>query len=282
MEILKRLDNESVIALVSIDKLVCHEGVKEDYLAALSEQIKNDGELYRPILVTKNDLVILDGHHRFLSCKNLGCKRITALVIDYFRPDVKVESWSPVILEKEESDKVFTTLKAKGFSITEVETEEKLHELVDSRQAAIGMIIHDTPLQFFVTDWGEDKTFSEAMKSIISDLRSRQKLSSLKYLDNTEKAKEMINNGGAFMLINVPRISKENVIKRSLMEEKYPPKTTRHLVPENVSEYHVSLDRLKQLNPEEDVEMSEEQGQKDEQHMREHATSGFISGIEYR
>jgi len=282
VEILKRLDTGSVLALVSIDKLVCHEGVKEDYLAKLSEQISNDGELYRPILVTKNDLVVLDGHHRSLSCKNLGCKRITALVVDYFRPDIKVESWSPVILEKEESDKVFSTLKEKGFSITEVETEEKLHELVDSRQAAIGMIIHDTPLQFFVTDWSEDKTFSEAMESIISDLHSRQKLSALKYLDDTEKAKEMINNGKAYMLINVPHISKENVIKRSQMEEKYPPKTTRHLVPENVREYHVSLERLKQSNSEEDVEMSEEQRQKDEQHMSEHASGEFVSAIEYR
>ena len=190
MEILKRLDTGSAIALVGIDKLICHEGVKQDYLTKLSEQIRNDGELYKPILVTKDSLVVLDGHHRFLSCKNLGCKRITALVIDYFRPDIKVESWSPVILEKEEADKVFTTLKGKGFSITEVETEAKLHELVDSRQAAIGMIIHDTPLQFFVTDWGEAKTFSEAMKSILSDLHSRQKLSALKYLDDTEKAKE--------------------------------------------------------------------------------------------
>ncbi|MDP7282571.1 MAG: ParB N-terminal domain-containing protein [Candidatus Undinarchaeales archaeon] len=282
MEILKRFDNGSILALVSIDKIRGHEDVKEDYLAELTARIEEDGELYKPILVVNNDFVVLDGHHRFNACKNIGCKRITAFLIDYFREDVQVEAWYPLILDKEEADHVFETVKQAGFEVSEVESEAKMQELVDSRQASIGMIVHDSPFKYFITNRTDALTFSEAMKAIVSDLRARQKLPVLKYYNNPDEVKEKLNLGEAHMLIKVPKISKESVITRSNMEEKYPPKTTRHLVPDNVEEYHIPLDRLKEPNPVEDFEASEEILAAYEKHMEEHSSTPYESSIEWK
>ncbi|MDP7282648.1 MAG: ParB N-terminal domain-containing protein [Candidatus Undinarchaeales archaeon] len=285
MEILKRLDNGSVLALVNLDRIKCHEDIKEDYLDELFAIIGKDGELFRPILVANPDLVVLDGHHRYHTCKKLGCKRITCILVDYFRDDIEVTSWSPLVLEKEEADLAFETIKSAGFEIQEVETEEEMHKAVDAREAAIGLIVHDGPLDFFIAksiEQGDNKkTFSEAMKPIVKDMRSRRKLPILKYTADFDKAKQMVVDGTAKMLIKVPVIAKENVIRRSNLEEKYPPKTTKHMLPE-IQDYHVSLERLKKSNPEEDVEMTDEQRIKDEQHMKEHMEKEtFKASIEY-
>jgi len=283
VEILKHLDQGSVVALVSIDKLKAHEGVKEDYLAELTERIKNDGELFKPILVSKDSLVVLDGHHRFLGCKSLGCKRITAVVVDYFRPNLIVSVWIPLIKEKKEVDILFKVLKKSGFKVETVSSEEKLQSLVNSRDAALGMIVRDSPLKFFVAKsktTGEDKkTFSEAMKSIINSIRSRQKLGTLQYIADPEEGKQMILDEDAYLMIKVPLIEKEDVIKHSTMEEKYPPKTTRHLLPEAVGEYHVFLERLKQPNPPEDVEQPPEKTEEDEVHTHTHREERFVGNV---
>ncbi|MFH1450964.1 MAG: hypothetical protein ABIF92_03210, partial [archaeon] len=227
---------------------------------------------------------VLDGHHRLLSCKNLGCKRITAVLVDYFRPDIIVKSWVPLILEKPEVDNIFNLLKNSGYSITETETEEIMQPPLDAREAALGLVTHDSPLKFFlVKSTSEPKVrFSDTMKKIVQNLRSRQKLSALKYIDDVEKARTMITNGEAHLLIKVPHIAKENVIRRATVDSKYPPKTTRHLVPEKVDEYHISLERLTQPNPNDDFETAAEQRAEDEKHMREHAKMPYFQpSIEY-
>tara|TARA_Y100000034_G_scaffold25723_1_gene30615 strand:+ start:21184 stop:22056 length:873 start_codon:yes stop_codon:yes gene_type:complete len=285
LEIIKRLDHGSVLALVTLDRIKVHEDIKEDYLAELKQRIENDKELYRPILVANNDFVVLDGHHRYHACKALGCKRITCILVDYQRDDIIVNAWSPLITDSAEVDAVFDVLENHGFDIEQLDSEEKMHELVDSREAAIGLIKKDSPLEFYCAkhvpkDGAQKKTFSEAMKPIIGDLRERHKLPVLKYLDTADKAKQLILDNEASLLIKVPVISKEKILNRANLEEKYPPKTTKHTLPE-IQDYHVTIERLRQVNPAEDTELSEEQRLADEQHTLEHEREEFKPSIEW-
>jgi len=70
-----------------------HEEVSLDHLIQLKQEIKKDGFLKDPIIVDKNTNIILDGHHRFNSLKQLNCTKILAYFVDYNSPKIKVKNW---------------------------------------------------------------------------------------------------------------------------------------------------------------------------------------------
>ena len=74
-------------------KLKEHEEVSLEHLIQLKREIERDGYLKNPIIVDKNTNIILDGHHRFNSLKQLNCTKILAYFVDYNLPEIKVENW---------------------------------------------------------------------------------------------------------------------------------------------------------------------------------------------
>ena len=79
--------------LVKIDKLRQHEEVDPTHLKELKEEIKSDNTLKFAIVVDENTDVILDGEHRFNALKELGCKSIPIVYVDYNSPEIQVLSW---------------------------------------------------------------------------------------------------------------------------------------------------------------------------------------------
>ena len=56
-------------------------------------RIKSDKVLKKPIIVDKNTNVVLDGHHRLIALKELGCKKIPVIFVNYGSRKIKVFSW---------------------------------------------------------------------------------------------------------------------------------------------------------------------------------------------
>ena len=69
--------------LVAVEKLRGHEQLRPDLLESLTNEIRADGALLKPILVAETHYVILDGHHRYAALKALGCRRVPAFLVDY-------------------------------------------------------------------------------------------------------------------------------------------------------------------------------------------------------
>ena len=78
------------VVLMSISKLKRHEAIDPKRLLELMAQIKNDGYLKNPIVVDKDSLVILDGHHRLKALKTLGYQKIPTFLVDYQSGRVRV------------------------------------------------------------------------------------------------------------------------------------------------------------------------------------------------
>jgi len=78
------------VVLVKIDKLKSHEAVNPRRLVNLKRQIKSDGFLRNPVVVDKKTLVVLDGHHRMVALKRMGCQKIAVYLVDYENNDVRV------------------------------------------------------------------------------------------------------------------------------------------------------------------------------------------------
>ena len=91
------------VELVKLDTLKPHEEADSEHLRKLKEEIKSDGILNFAITVSKNENIILDGHHRAAALKELGCTIIPAVFVDYGSSDIEVQSWKDDIqLTKED------------------------------------------------------------------------------------------------------------------------------------------------------------------------------------
>jgi ParB-like chromosome segregation protein Spo0J len=81
------------LRIVKLNKLKQHEEVDPIHLKELKEEIWSDKILKFAIVADKNTNIILDGQHRFNALKELGCKRIPVVYIDYNSPAIEVQSW---------------------------------------------------------------------------------------------------------------------------------------------------------------------------------------------
>lgn len=78
------------IRLVNINKLHYHEKVNRRRLKELEAKILKDGKLKKPVVVDKNTMLVLDGHHRCRIFVNLGIGKIPCQLVDYFDRNIKV------------------------------------------------------------------------------------------------------------------------------------------------------------------------------------------------
>jgi len=81
------------ICMIDINELKGHECTLEEIVKELQEEIGRDGVLKRPIVVDEETLLILDGHHRVEVLRRLGCKKVPAVLVDYWDPSIMVFSW---------------------------------------------------------------------------------------------------------------------------------------------------------------------------------------------
>jgi cysteine synthase/O-phosphoserine sulfhydrylase/cystathionine beta-synthase len=81
------------IHLIELERLREHEEVDPKHLKELTRQIATDKILKHPIVADEKTNTILDGEHRLNALKNLGCKRIPVIYLDYSSPNIMVQTW---------------------------------------------------------------------------------------------------------------------------------------------------------------------------------------------
>ncbi len=81
------------IKIIDIDLLKPHEMIVECHLLKLAEEIKRDGLIKDPIIVDRNTMIILDGHHRFNALKRMGMNFCPVCLVDYKNENIKVGCW---------------------------------------------------------------------------------------------------------------------------------------------------------------------------------------------
>ncbi|MEM1538880.1 MAG: pyridoxal-phosphate dependent enzyme [Candidatus Bathyarchaeia archaeon] len=81
------------VHLVRLDRLFQHEDVDLIYLKELTEKIVSDKVLKYAIAVDEATNVIIDGEHRYMALKNLGCKIIPVVYVNYASPSIQVQTW---------------------------------------------------------------------------------------------------------------------------------------------------------------------------------------------
>jgi len=81
------------IDILDIGSLRGHEEVIPDNLERRTAKLLDKG-FYKPIIVDKSSLVILDGHHKWTAAKSLGLARVPVILVDYLIDEgVLVDVW---------------------------------------------------------------------------------------------------------------------------------------------------------------------------------------------
>jgi len=81
------------IETIKLTELRPHEEIEPVRLKKLKEEIRSDKILKKPIVVDRETMIILDGHHRCNSFKQLGLSKIPVHFVDYRSRKIKVTGW---------------------------------------------------------------------------------------------------------------------------------------------------------------------------------------------
>ena len=81
------------VVLVETVSLRGHEEVIPDNLETRTSKLLSKG-FYKPIIVDRESMVILDGHHKWTAAKSLGLARVPVIMVDYLVDEgVLVDVW---------------------------------------------------------------------------------------------------------------------------------------------------------------------------------------------
>ncbi len=95
--------------ILPIRMLKEHEETKPEALAKLTEAVKADGELQKPILVDRCHHVVLDGHHRLNALKNLNLTYAPVYLVDYKDERIELDFWPEAKVRGFGKDEVIAT-----------------------------------------------------------------------------------------------------------------------------------------------------------------------------
>ena len=86
-------DQLEEVVLVETVSLRGHEEVIPDNLETRTSKLLSKG-FYKPIIVDRESMVILDGHHKWTAAKSLGLARVPVIMVDYLVDEgVLVDVW---------------------------------------------------------------------------------------------------------------------------------------------------------------------------------------------
>jgi len=121
------------ITMVEIEDLIPHEMTIDEELEHFKDEIVIDGTIFYPILVDKESLVILDGHHRQAGLTQLGYKNIPVVYLNYMDDSiVQLGTWFPLV--DRNPDDVVKELEKHGLHIVEGVSFDACKKLLKKRE----------------------------------------------------------------------------------------------------------------------------------------------------
>jgi hypothetical protein len=228
---------ELEVALEEMGKLRIHEEIIPNLLEGLVAEIKSDGMLRHPVVVSSGDLVVLDGMHRVAALKELSCKFALACLVDYQNPSVKVEAWHRLIRGGSIGE-VLEAGKSAGFESEPTELEGAIAPL-NRREVSAILLAGDKCYSLKGEGMGIREIHSQ-IKTLEKSLAGGKM--QVTYETKNDALRKAESGEGAALLI--PTVRKEEVLEAARSGEVFAHKTTRHVVPARPMGVNVPLDWL--------------------------------------
>ncbi|MBD3397945.1 hypothetical protein GF412_02190 [Candidatus Micrarchaeota archaeon] len=225
-------DIMSKLSIVEVSSLYPHEQTIEVNLKRLQEAMFNLGQLVDPLVTDRKTGVVLDGNHRLAVLKNIEIPNAVVQPVDYSDDSIGLGTWLPVS-QNHLSEGDFERIGEK----TEPVDFEAGKKAVDSLQA-IFMMVRDSNGKKQCTLVSPDSydlvSMTEKQKSLISSL------SNIPFEYYSDDRMDIQLNKGRTVLFR-RSYKKDEVVKEALAGRPFPPKSTRHTIPDRIIRLNMRL-----------------------------------------
>ncbi len=188
------------IGLVNISNLKQHEYALQNHIEELKQKIIKQKIIKKPIIADINTGTIIDGAHRTRALESLNIKYIPAILIDYLNySEIYVDKWIRVYYIDNQKE-IISDLKS-IFCFNNIEHNHKSIKikLCDDNKIDAYMLINKF-----------ENEYKEQIKEI-----------------SFSKPTSQIKKDG--IIIDPPKLDKNDVINVALKQMLLPPRSTRHI-----------------------------------------------------
>ncbi len=222
---------ELPITWVTLSELKPHERLNNEELKGFIESLTSSGIFWLPLLISKNEKIIIDGHHRWKGLLELGAEKAPAVMVDYADPEIELGIWFP-LLSKDKTTFLEALQKA---SITT--------KIVKDRNEAINEV-HSGKASFAIVGKENEEAVLVYNKPEACDMLVKIEGESIVYIDTESAALAEVDNEEAkFAIIRKP-LSKDSVRRTCSKGEVFPAKSTRHILPFTFQKIDVKINEI--------------------------------------
>jgi len=226
------------LAVVEIEKLKIHEEVVEPNLTNLKETMLNTGKLVDPIIIDDKYNIVLDGNHRRMILEELKANYVICQPVDYSDPRIKIGGWY-IATKDIEFDQIDAPKIDFEQGLQEL-NEYKAYMLVAKKNASkIEYKILESSYKNFDGVIKEQKEFFK--QRIGEDISTKNGNGNTLFIEDIRKDL-FLEKGYTVFLRKI--YTKEEVVKTILAGKIFPPKSTRHQIPERVLRINFRLGYL--------------------------------------
>ena len=230
----------SKLEIIETNALFPHEQTIAPNLKRLKESMLNIGQIVDPILIDKKSRVVLDGNHRLKVLQIIESQNAVCQPVDYNDEKIKVGTWYLAINKPLEE-----ILKKDLVKLEKVDCDTGKEALYSSKAAFMAVAKKEKQ---------ENACFLEPGAYKLKELIEEQNyiLSSMKDVDSRyipdDQADEYLTKG--YTVFFRRAYTKEEIVKAALSHNPFPPKSTRHLIPDRIIRLNMRLGWLQESKEE--------------------------------
>ena len=240
------------VDLRPIGSVLPHEETITDLSSRLSDQIRADGFQRDPIIVDRENHVVLDGMHRLRALKELGARHILCHLVDYSSPEIRLERWARS-LKGVKRESLAEILKESRID-RRVSLKEAI-ELVDGRSTPVAVL---TSGSCFVAS-SSFRSLAESFELVRRLDEASRAMGLREDFIEEEIIETAIPNPGSVVILT-PRVEKKEVIAAAKGGRLFPHKSTMHVIGIRAVGVNYPLSELQEEEPSQEVRASKLEG----------------------
>jgi hypothetical protein len=225
------------LSLVELNALKPHEEIIEHAVRSLSSEIRLEGEVRDPLMVDQDDLVVLDGMHRYAALKMLNCRFAPCCLLDYDDPLVRVSAWYRLFTVPDAQILAERILRENNLTYSRLESQYDYN--------AEALLLLRNGLEYLSTKPMEPIERVRAAVQLEKAVTANHHR--VEYLSETV-AIQRLKSGDVNLVIPVPIFSKQQIRELAQRNMLLPHKVTRHVIPSRPLHINIPLKMLTQPN----------------------------------
>ena len=222
--------------MIDITTLKPHEEVIDSLVDSIADAIRVQGFVRDPLIVDKDEHVILDGMHRYSSLRSLKCRFAPCCLVNYDSPLIKVGSWFRLFNVQEPESLAENLLNEHNLKYTKKRIDPE--QLTYNSQS---IILTGSGTQYFLPQSSDLIELARTAVKLEKELV--KKGHHVDYLSETV-AIETLRSGRANFVISLPIFTKKRIREFVAQGLLLPHKVTRHVMPSRPLRIDVPLTML--------------------------------------